>query len=163
VVGAEAAETETIMDTVAPIVAIIDPLLTERGFVRSGLSWYRQHEDSVLKIDVQPAMYAPGPYVNLSVSYRRYGTAAELADVKFQVTTRLQGLVPEPAHLAELLDQQNHMPDADRGAELRHLILVYGLPWLEGLARFETARSFLAQRTSKAVFVVPEARADLQP
>ena len=128
-----------------------------------GLCWYRQHEDSVLKIDVQPARYAPGPYVNLSVSYRRYGTATEFADLKFQVTTRLQSLVPDPAYFAETIGLGSDVPAEEREASLRYLILTYGLPWLEGLAKFENARLFLAQGTSQAVFVVPEARADLKP
>jgi hypothetical protein len=161
--AAEAVETESPMNSVTIIETIFDPLLTERGFVRSGLSWYAQREDSVLWIELQPAKYAPVPYVNLSVSYRKYGTVADYKDLKFQVTTRLEGMVPDPAHVAELLDPQYSISNEDRAAELQGLIVMYGLPWLEGLARFDTARSFLERRTSKAVFVVPEARGDLQP
>ena len=148
---------------VTPFVKFMDPLLAERGFVRVGLGWYTQHEDSVLKIDVQPARYAPGPYVNLSVSYRKYGTATEFADLKFQVTTRLQSLVPDPAYLVELTDLGSDIPAEEREAALWHLILTYGLQWLERLVKFENARVFLAQGTNQAVFVVPEARADLKP
>ena len=155
-------ETEAIMD-MTPFVKLMDPLLTERGFVRACLGWYRSHEDSVLKIDLQPARYAPGPYVNLSVSYRRYGTATELTDLKFQVTTRLTSLVPEPAYLVELTDLGNDIPEDEPAETLRHLISTYGLPWLDGLTSFESARAFLALRTSQAVFVGPEARADLRP
>lgn len=148
---------------VTPLARLIDPLLTERGFVRVGLGWYRQHEDSVLKIDLQPARYAPGPYVNLSVSYRRYATATELTDLKFQLATRLPSLVPDPAYLYELTDLGTEIPEQEREQALRSRILTYGLPWLEGLAKFETAREFLSQRTSQAVSVSPEARADLRP
>jgi Domain of unknown function (DUF4304) len=158
----EADETEPNMD-LTPFVKLLDPLLTERGYERVGPGWYRRHEDSVLKIDLQPAKYAPGPYVNLSVSYRRYGTATEFADLKFQVTTRLQSLVPDPAYLVEITDLGSDIPAEEREASLRHLILTYGLPWLEGLVKLENARAFLAQGTSQAVFVVPEARGDLRP
>ena len=87
----------------------------------------------------------------------------ELTDLKVQITTRLPSLVPDPAYLYELTDLGNDIPEKEREEALRSLILTYGLPWLEGLVKFENARGFLAQRTSQAVFVVPEARADLSP
>ena len=157
-----AAETEGTMDETR-LVELIDPFLREQGFVRLGFSWHRQHEDSILKIDVQPAKYAPGPYVNLSVSYGRYGTATELTDLKFQVTTRLVSLVPDPPSLLELTDLGNGFPEEERQEGLRYQILTFGLPWLDGLTKFENARAFLARRTSEAVFIVPEARTDLKP
>ena len=144
------------------LVELMDPFLRENGFVHLGFSWHREHEDSILKIDVQPAKYAPGPYVNLSVSYRRYGTTTELTDLKFQVTTRLVSLVPDPSYLLELTDLGNGFSDGERQEALRYQILTFALPWLDGLVKFENARAFLARKTSEAVFIVPEACADLK-
>jgi hypothetical protein len=156
------AETEVTMDETR-LVELMDPFLREQGFVRLGFSWFMQQEDSILKIDVQPARYAPGPYVNLSVSYRRYGSATELTDLKVQVTTRLVSLVPDPPHLLDLTDLGNGFPEEERQEGLRYQILNFGLPWLDGLMKFEDARGFLARKTSESVFIAPEARVDLKP
>lgn len=136
-------------------------MLREAGFTRSGLSWYRPEKDSVLLVNVQSARYSPGPYVNLGVYYFKYGDIDKPDIVDCHVTTRLNRLlsVADAFRQNELLDATNEITDDVRRPELQNMIRSYALPWLEGLARFDEARSFLESRG--VGHISPAARSDL--
>lgn len=101
--------------------------------------------------------------MNFGVFYRRYGDITGPKLTECQLYTRLESVVPTPDALRAdaLVNPDSEMPDDYRAAELQRLVLTYGLPWLDGLVKFDTARDFLARRTSKGVFIAPSARPDL--
>jgi Domain of unknown function (DUF4304) len=146
----------------AQIGEILDPSLVELSFVRSGTRWFRYEEESVLVIDVQPARYSPGPYVNLGVYYYKYGTQKEPNIVDCHVDARLTSMVPNPLRGDELLNPTNDIPYDVRRDELQTMIRSYAMPWLQSMARLDTAKAVLAHNP-KAAHVAPIARADLQP
>jgi hypothetical protein len=156
-------ETSMGADRSTTVLEILDPLLVEQGFFRKVRDWFREHEDSVLLVNLQPARFRGGPYVNFCVYYRRYGNVTRPKLTECQLYTRLESVVPTPdaVRVDELVDPDSKIPDDDRRAELQRLVLTYGLPWLDGLVKFDTARDVLARRTSKGVFVAPLARPDL--
>jgi hypothetical protein len=152
-------------DATTAIANLLDPALVERGFVREGRNWYREHLDSILLINLQPATHAAGPYVNFGVYYRRYGRmAARPRADDCQLLTRLEGVIPlaDALRLDDLVNPGSELPETERHDTLQRLVLTYGLPWLEGLVRFDGARDFLALRTSEAVHIAPSARSDLR-
>ncbi len=144
------------------IAEILDPSLAEQGFVRSGGRWYRYKEESVLVIDVQPARYSPGPYINLGVYYYKYGSQRQPDIVDCHVDTRLTSLVANPRRGDELLDPTNSIPYDARRDELRAMIQGSAMPWLQSMARLDTAKAVLAN-SPKAAHIAPIARADLRP
>jgi hypothetical protein len=109
---------------------------------------HRDHEDSILLIDLQRAKYVAGPYTNFGAYYRRYGTDSRPKLTDCQVYTRSEDLIPtsEIFRLSDLVNPDTNIPDADRSRELRQLVLNFGLPWLEGLVSFDGARDFLVRK-----------------
>jgi len=144
---------------------IIDSALTARGFARSGLRWFRDEGESILLVEIQPARYAPGPYINFAVYYRHYGEPPRLHSADFHVNTRLESVVPLECVLRvdSLVDPNSALSDEARQIDLNAWVVEYGLPWLAGLTRWAEARAFLARRTSKGVFIAPAVRSDLEP
>jgi hypothetical protein len=140
--------------------AILTPILKERGFVRSGDSWYRQDEESVMVVNLQSSW--PGPLVNFGISWRKYGLIAHPKIAQCQVWNRLEMMGPGPLRVYALTDPSSDISDDDRRTELQQLVLAYGLPWLEGLSKFDTARSFLAEPKNRPAFIAREARAELE-
>ena len=78
------------------VAKVLDPVLVARGFTRSGYNWYREHPDSILLINLQPAKYSPGPYVNFCVYYRKYGNLTRPTDVDCHLRMRLEAKVHGP-------------------------------------------------------------------
>jgi hypothetical protein len=142
------------------IVNVIDPVLRERGFSSQGFRWYRYEHESILVLEVQPARYSPGPYINLGVYYYRYGRARTPKIVECQVDTRLTSLLPNPLRGDELLDASNQIPDDVRRAELEDIVRSFAVPWLEKMALFAEARAVLASNPTVA-HIAPIARPDL--
>jgi len=140
----------------------VDPVLQTNGFVRSGLSWYRYEEESILVINLQPARYASGPYVNLGVYFLKFGHADQPDIVDCHVQTRLTRVVANAPREIELLDFSNEITADVRRDELREMVSAYGVPWLAGLARIEAAKSYFAGGSTVG-HVAPIARADLLP
>lgn len=136
-------------------------LLHESGFIRTGLRWYRYEEDSILLIDIQPARSYPGPYINLGVYYYRYGDVDKPRIEECHASMRLTSVVPSGRRERELLDLSNDISIGVRGQELAEMIRAYAIPWLEGAAKFDTAKSFLAKNKSRPAYIMPIARADL--
>lgn len=144
------------------IAGIVDPFLKQSGFVRSGLHWYHYEDQSVLVIEVQPARYSPGPYINMGVYYFKYGSLRNPKIVDCHVDTGLTSVVPNPLRGDELLDVSNDISTAVRRSELEVMLRSYALPWLESMARLDAAKAVLADNP-KAAHVAPIARADLKP
>ncbi len=144
------------------IAGIVDPFLKQSGFVRSGLRWYHYEDQSVLVIDVQPARYSPGPYINMGVYYFKYGNLRNPKIVDCHVDTGLTSVVPNPLRGDELLDVSNDISIEVRRSELEVMLRSYALPWLESMARLDAAKAVLADNPT-AAHVAPIARADLKP
>jgi hypothetical protein len=146
------------------VAKILEPLLKERGFDRSGLRFYRYEDESILLVDVQPARAAPGPYINLGVYYYRYGAVDTPDIVACHLSNRLTAVVPQDKAFREieLLDLSNEISLQVRGDELKDLLRAYGIPWLDRLSRFDAAKAVLAEHPT-AAYVAPIARADLKP
>jgi hypothetical protein len=147
--------------TASEIAQLLSPALQEGGFIRSGLSWYRYENESILVVNIQPAQYAPGPYINLGVYYYKYGRADKPDIVDCHVTTRLTRVVPNALREIMLLDMTNDISSTARSDELQEMIRNYGIPWLKGLAEFNAARSFLANSANPG-HVAPIARTELK-
>ena len=148
----------------ASIVAdLIDSSLKEQGFIRKGLSWFHYEQESISVINVQPAAYAPGPYINLGIYYYRYGDADTPDIVECHLDTRLTSVLPKEQAFREitLLDLTNDIPTEVRRDELQALIRAYGIPLLAKLASIDAARVVLSQ-TPTIVHVAPTVRADLR-
>ena len=144
------------------IAQILAQSLQNSGFVGGGLRWYRYEEESILVVDVQPSRYSPGPYINLGVYYYRYGRSDKPKIVDCHVDTRLTGILPNPLRGDELLDPSNDISKDVRRDELQAMIRSYAIPWLESMARFDAAKTVLAQNP-KLAHIAPIARADLVP
>ena len=142
------------------IAELLQPVLQQDGFVRRGLRWFRYEEESILVIDVQPAAVLPGPYINLGVYYLRYGANQQPKIVDCHVDTRLMSLVPDPLRGNVLLDPNNEVADDTRREELTQLVHNYGVPWLEMMAKFQSAKTAL-MKTPLVAHVSAMARPDL--
>lgn len=144
------------------IADLFGPSLIEDGFIRSGLNFYRYGAESVLLINIQSGSLWLGPYINLGVYYFRFGAMnrPEIADCHLQ--TRLISVVPNPLRQEELLQLTNDIPQHERYAELLEMMRRWGVPWLEGVSTFDSARTFLPGST-KAAHIAPIARDDLMP
>jgi hypothetical protein len=138
---------------------ILSPVLAERGFVRIGDSWYRQDQESVLMVDLQSSW--PGPLLNFGVYWRKYGALTHPRIAQCHVWNRLEIMGPDALEVSALTDPSSGLSDDDRRRQLQRLVLTYGLPWLEGLSRFDTARSFLAEPRNRPAFIAREARQEL--
>lgn len=143
------------------IAQVLDPLLQEDGFTRTGLNWYRYGQESILLVNVQSPRHGMGPYINLGVYYYKYGDAREPAIVDCHISTRLTSLVSTAPREMELLDVANDVPDEARRRELSDMMRVFAIPWIEAVSKIESARYVLASRPS-AAHVAPVARADLR-
>jgi hypothetical protein len=147
-------------DPALTVAQVLDAVLQEQGFIRDDLNWYRYGDESILLINIQRAQFAPGPYINLGVYFYRYGEMEEPRIVDCHVHVRLTRVVPDAMREIELLDLTNDIPETVRRDEIQGLLRASGIPWLEGVAKFDSARSFLSEHP-KAAFVAPKARADL--
>jgi len=49
--------------------AILDPVLTDAGFTRTGRGWYQQTDESIVMVDLQRSSIEF--YINLGVYYRK--------------------------------------------------------------------------------------------
>jgi hypothetical protein len=161
-VVARSAEEDSLMesDSTSQVAQMLDVVLKEQRFVRSGLNWYRYDDESVLVVNVQRANFAPGPYINLGVYFYRYGDLEEPQIVDCHVHVRLTRVVPNAFREIELLDLTNDMPTNLRRDGLEGLLRTSAIPWLETLAKFDSARSFLTGNPT-AAYVSPNARTDL--
>jgi hypothetical protein len=145
----------------ATIARLVAPALIEEGFTRKGQNFYRQENDSVLVVNIQPSRMTAGPYINLGVFYRRYGAESEPNIASCHVFARLLRLVPDMDRLERLVNLSNDIPESERRAELQTLVRGFGVPWLNALSKFEGAKAFLA--TGPYNNIAPVARPDLMP
>jgi hypothetical protein len=145
--------------SISSFVEILDPVLKAYGFSRKGNNWYRNNDDSIVMVSLQASW--PGPLVNLGVFYPRYGAIAWPEINECHVYTRLEALTPCSARLDELLAPASPISEDIRQNELQQVVAKYGLPWLNGMSKFDDARSFLAKKTSGGVFITPTVRPDL--
>ena len=144
------------------VAGLFAPVLLEKGFIRNGLSFYQYTGESILLIDIQPGTPWLGPYVNLGVYYNKFGEMDRPRIVDCHVQTRLISVVPNPLREEELLRMANDIPLETRRAELLEMMRNSGLPWLEGVAIIDEARTFLPG-SSKAAHIAPIARGELTP
>jgi hypothetical protein len=96
------------------------------------------------------------------VYYYRYGKIDQPKIVDCHVDTGLNSVVSNALWEIELLDLTNDVPPETRSGELQDMVRTYAIPWLEGMAAFDVARSFLASNPA-AAHVAPIARTDLRP
>ena len=158
-------ETDMALSPTKSVGEILAPTLGGRGFVRSGNRWLREESESIILVELQPAKYSAGPYINFGVYYRKYGNEAPADNEECHLSTRLESVIPlaDALQLDNLLDPNSSLSKDERRVRLANLVVTYGLPWLEGLTRFSTARAFLAKETSKGVFIAPALRKELRP
>ena len=144
----------------AQIAKVLAPVLKDLGFVRSRFRWYRYEKESILVVDIQPARFSPGPYINLGVYYREYGISDKPGIVDCHVDDRLTALTPDPLRGDELLNPWNDISPETRREELEAMIRMYGMPWLTSFSNIDRAKKVLAANP-KAAHVAPIARAEL--
>lgn len=161
----ESHETDMSASASAIVKRILDPVLSPVGFIRKGSSYFRESEAAILVVNLQSGS-DPGPYLNLGVYYLALGTHTRPDITECHLWTRLEALAPirsqrtdlVMSRLSELVDPKTDISDYDRANELQQLVLTYALPWLNGVARFDTARSFLATQSSRPVYVAASVR-----
>lgn len=142
------------------IAELLQPAMEREGFVRKGLRWYRYESESTLVVEVQPAEFLPGPYINLGIYYLRYGTDQYPDIVDCQLDTGLVSVVPNPLRANALLDPNNTIPRDVRRQELEDLLYAHAIPWLQSMASFDAARLIIKQNPA-AAHVAPRARGDM--
>jgi hypothetical protein len=121
----------------------IAPKLKVVGFRKTGATWRRTTEESVVLLNIQGSQWSRSFYINLGAYYRVLGDLDRPSEYQCHVRARLSQLVPDQRRLADLLDFERPMPDDERSTELIDVVVAVAIPWLESVATVSGGRACL--------------------
>ena len=121
------------------------------GFRKDGATWRKRYAESIGVINLQGSQWGPSFYVNVGIYFTGIGENDKPLEYQCHVRARLDGLVRDRNRLAQLLDFERPIADADRAAELEAVVLENAVPWLESVSTRKGAREFCASHDWKLV------------
>lgn len=128
------------------IQSILAPIFKRHGFKRKGATWYFQTSEFTTVFNIQGSQFGPSFYLNMGVYIRSLGEKEIPMSYDCHVFIRLDGIVPDPKKLQELLDFESTVTRDKRFQELAGLVEDYAVPWLLQMCSKEPLKAFLIDR-----------------
>ena len=119
------------------------PTMKAAGFRKVGATWRRTTDESLVLLNIQGSQWSRSFYVNLGAYYRALGDLDRPPEYQCHVRARLSQLVPDLRRLADLLDFETPVPNAERSTELVELVQEHALRWLDCVATVAGGRDWL--------------------
>lgn len=124
--------------------AALKPLMKQLGFKKNGPTWYRHTDIGIQVLNIQGSQWDKSFYINLGVYFLAIGSEEKPKEHQCHVRQRLCQLSDDLQSCNDTLSFESDTAHEVRGKALCHLVKKFGIPWLERLANFEGARTYLS-------------------
>jgi len=119
---------------------LIKPLLKKKGFRKRGGTWWRHLDDFIQVVNIQGSQWSKNFYINLGIYIRELGSKEWPAEPECHIRHRLESIYGVESGILELLNYEDHAPDALPRERLSKMLEEGGLNWLEECSDFERAK-----------------------
>lgn len=122
----------------------LKPFMKQLGFKKAGPTWHRSMGIGVQVLNIQGSQWSKSFYLNLGVYFHALGCEERPREYQCHIRQRLCQLVDDLPGCNDTLSFDIEMEPEARVTELRHMVSVFAIPWLEQHSDFDGARTYLS-------------------
>jgi hypothetical protein len=136
--------------------AWIAPVLKATGYTKESATWRRSRPPFIHVLNIQGSQWSRSFYFNLGIYITDLGSLNRPKEYECHVRQRLDSLVPERKRFLQLCDFEQDLSEEQRGTELRRIITVYAVPWLDQMSSLDHLRQYILREKAHGLPVTVE-------